>query len=82
MKRFSIADFRFWIGVPALFILALVLALLAVPRAAEAQQPAKVYWIGYLAARTCAPPETTAQHCPIKGGLSRQAEALTGDFYS
>jgi putative ABC transport system substrate-binding protein len=48
MRRFSIADFRFWIGVPALFILALALALLAVPGAAEAQQVGKVFSLGLL----------------------------------
>jgi hypothetical protein len=61
MKRFSIADFRFWIGIPALFILALAFALLAVPRAAEAQQTGKVYRIGYLGITLLVPTDRTPQ---------------------
>jgi putative ABC transport system substrate-binding protein len=71
MRRFSIADFRFSIGVPAVFILVLALALLAVPGAAEAQQPAKIYRIGFLAPDP-APAEPNPQHCPIKGSPAWQ----------
>jgi len=48
MKRFSIADFRLPIGALSLVILAL--ALLAAPFPSDAQQPAKVYRIGFLGA--------------------------------
>jgi len=68
VKRFPIADFRFWIGVPAVFIAALALGLLVAPVPSEGQQPGKVYRIGMLFATT--PPalaDTGPQHCPIKG---------------
>ena len=48
MKRFPIADFRLWIGAPAIFIVALALALLAAPLAVGAQQAGKVYRIAYV----------------------------------
>jgi putative ABC transport system substrate-binding protein len=63
MKRFAIADFRFWIAVPAILAVALAIGLLAVPRAAEAQQAGKVFSLGILsphpAPRT---PEAHARH--------------------
>jgi len=45
----------------------LAIGLLTAPFSANAQQSAKVYRIGFLAAGTYAPSETNAQHCPIKG---------------
>jgi putative ABC transport system substrate-binding protein len=56
MRRFAIADFRFWIGGPALFILALAFALLLVPCAAEAQQAGKLIRIGQLVVPAAGPP--------------------------
>jgi putative ABC transport system substrate-binding protein len=50
----------------------LTLCLLAVPLAADAQQPRKVYRIGYLSVSTGGY-ETNPQHCPIKGTPTWQA---------
>ena len=51
----------------------LALALLAAPLSSLAQQPGKVYRIGFLAVGTYAPAETNAQQCPIKGSRFWQA---------
>jgi ABC-type uncharacterized transport system substrate-binding protein len=52
----------------------LALALLAAPAPSDAQQPGKVYRIGYLGGGTPpAPANTTPQHCPIKGWSGWQA---------
>jgi putative ABC transport system substrate-binding protein len=55
VKRFSIADFRFWIGVPAVFCVALALGLLVSPPAADAQQVPKVPRVGYLGGSPSSP---------------------------
>ncbi len=51
----------------------LSLGLLAAPVLSDAQQPAKVYRIGYLGVSAPAPNDTTPQHCPIKGSPGWQA---------
>ncbi len=51
----------------------LSLGLLAAPVLSDAQQPAKVYRIGYLGVSAPAPNDTTPQHCPIKGNPNWQA---------
>ena len=52
----------------------LVLALLAVPVCSHAQQPAKVYRIGFLSGTASpAPTDTSPQNCPLKGGPIWQA---------
>jgi putative tryptophan/tyrosine transport system substrate-binding protein len=61
------------IGSAAIFAVALVVGFLVTPLAADAQQPGRVYRIGFLAAGTYAPSETNAQHCPIRGSLFWQA---------
>ena len=53
----------------ALFVLVLLLS----PLAADAQQPGKVYRIGYLGVGAPAPNDTTPQQCPIKGWSGWQA---------
>jgi ABC-type uncharacterized transport system substrate-binding protein len=50
----------------------LALALLAIPFPSDAQQPGKVYRIGYLAVGP-APTERNPQNCPIKGNPNWQA---------
>ena len=83
MKRFSIADCACpppqWgrrglpIGAPSLFILALALCLLAAPLAADAQQPGKVYRIGFYGGDMFAPTENKPpQKCPTTGGPNWQ----------
>ncbi len=72
MSRLPIADCRSWMRAPAIFILALALALLTTPLVVEAQQPGKVYRIGYLALSTGGH-ATNPQQCPIKGPPSWQA---------
>jgi putative tryptophan/tyrosine transport system substrate-binding protein len=62
VKRFSIADCRFAIGVPAIF--SVVLALLGAPVPSLAQQPGKVYRIGWFG--NPAPQDRIAQGCPTK----------------
>jgi putative ABC transport system substrate-binding protein len=54
VRQFSIADFRFWIGPTAIFIVALVLSLVVAPPLSDAQQPAKVPRIGFLGNSTAA----------------------------
>ena len=49
----------------------LALCFLVLPLAADAQQPAKVYRIGWLGLSTVGY-ETTPQHCPVKGNRSWQ----------
>jgi ABC-type uncharacterized transport system substrate-binding protein len=74
VTQFRIADFEFRIGPKAIFIVALALALLAAPLPSDAQQPGKVYRIGYLWAST--PPaaaDRTPQQCPIRGWHRWQA---------
>jgi putative ABC transport system substrate-binding protein len=55
------------------FILVFALCLLAAPVLSNAQQPAKVYRIGYLGGAAPAPEDTTPQRCPIKGSPAWQA---------
>jgi len=76
MKRFWIADCACpppqWgrrglpIGAPAVLIAALTLGLLAASLPSDAQQPGKVYRIGYLAV-SASGHETNSQRCPITG---------------
>ena len=73
MRQFRIANCEFRIGSAAIFIVALAAALLAAPFPSDAQQPTKVYRIGYLGVGAPAPNDTTAQHCPIKGDPNWQA---------
>jgi ABC-type uncharacterized transport system substrate-binding protein len=54
-------------------IVALALTLLVVPFPSDAQQPGKVYRIGYLGANAPAPNDTTPQQCPLKGNPNWQA---------
>ena len=56
MRQFRMAKFEFRIGSTALFILALALALLMVPRAAEAQPAGKVFSLGILNPHPPRPP--------------------------
>jgi ABC-type uncharacterized transport system substrate-binding protein len=58
----------------AAFSVILALALLTAPAPSHAQQPGKVYRIGYLLPDTPPPRiDTTPQHCPIQGGPIWQA---------
>jgi len=70
-------------GPGILFIVALVLGLLAAPLPSDAQQPGKVYRIGWLSNAPPAATDTTPQHCPITGNLNWQAwlEGLRGHGY-
>jgi len=72
MRRFSISDFRLRIEGLAVFLVVLALGIPAMPLAADAQQPGKVYRIGYLAVGP-APTEKNPQNCPIKGNPNWQA---------
>ena len=58
MRQLRIADFGLRIEGPAVFIAALVLALLAVPLGAEAQEPGKAYRIGTLTTSAPTAPES------------------------
>ncbi len=71
--------FRIWPR--AIFTLAFAIGLLAAPVPSHGQQPAKVYRIGWLGVTTGGY-ETNPQHCPIKGRLSWQEDALTAHSYS
>jgi putative ABC transport system substrate-binding protein len=53
--------------------MALALALLATPVPSDAQQPGRVYRIGYFGGGAPAPNDTTPRQCPIKGGPTWQA---------
>jgi len=55
------------------FIVTLALALVAAPVPSHAQQPGKVYRIGYLGINAPTPPDQTPQQCPIKGNPFWQA---------
>jgi putative ABC transport system substrate-binding protein len=57
-----------WNGPATLSILALAVGFLVTPLASDAQQPAKVYRIGFLGSSMSAPTEDThPQECPIMG---------------
>jgi len=77
MRRFWNADFGLRIDGTVGIILALAFALLAAPSPSRAQQPAKVYRIGYLAVgfRAVSPGglETDPYHCPKQAGIYWQA---------
>ena len=68
MRQFAIADCRFAIGVRAIFSVVLVLAFLAVPFASDAQQPGKIYRIGWHGITRPAATHVTPQVCFTKGG--------------
>ncbi len=73
MRQFRIADFvlRIWPG--ALFIVALALVILVTPVPSHAQQPGKVYRIGFYGGDMFAPTEDKpSQKCPTTGGPNWQ----------
>ena len=73
MRRFSIADFGLQIGATRAFIAFLVFGTLVVPPAADAQQPGKVYRIGFYGGDMFAPAENKSPHkCPTTGGPNWQ----------
>ncbi len=59
-------------GSPAMVIVTFALALLAAPLVVEAQQPGKVYRIGYLGLEQ-PPTRATSQGCPVTGDPYWQA---------
>jgi putative ABC transport system substrate-binding protein len=65
VRQYSIADCRFSIGATAIFVVAFVLALVAAPLAAEAQQPGRFHQIGFLVHRS---PEASRIE-PFRQGL-------------
>jgi putative ABC transport system substrate-binding protein len=67
------SKFELRIGSTAISVIALALALLAAPVLSDAQQPGKVYRIGFLGVAPPAATETTPQGCPIKGNPNWQA---------
>ena len=71
MKRLPAADFGLRIGSTAM--VALGLALLAVPLPTDGQQPPRVYRMGYLTTVYPAAGERTSQNCPTKGSPYWQA---------
>jgi putative ABC transport system substrate-binding protein len=74
MKQLRISDFEFRIGSTALYILAVALGLLAASMPSDAQQPGKVYRIGFLGVNAFAPTEAThPQKCPVTGAQNWQA---------
>ena len=78
MRRFAIADFRLRIEGPTIFILVLSLGVLTAPLPSDAQQPGKVYRIGFLSGNMFAPTEDAhPQKCPTTGNSNWQAW-LTG----
>ncbi len=59
---------------PTVAALSVILPLIAAPAPSDAQQPGKVYRIGYLAGgNPSAPADTTPQQCPTKGWSNWQA---------
>ena len=72
MRRLRIADCGLRIVGPAIFIVVVALGVLVIPLAAAAQQPAKVYRIGYLSSSALGH-QTNPQQCPIKGTPNWQA---------
>jgi putative tryptophan/tyrosine transport system substrate-binding protein len=65
------------IGSTAIFAVVLAAALLAAPLIAAAQQPAKVYRIGFLSAITPPDPANTSpQGCPIQGRPNGEWQAF------
>jgi len=68
MKPFRISKFEFRIELTVLFVVTLALTLLAVPLSARAQQPGKVYRIGWLGITRPAATDTNPQVCFTKGG--------------
>ncbi len=74
MKQARSSKFEVRSGARVLVILALAFSLLAAaPLAADAQQPGKVYRIGFLGGPAPAPDDTSPQQCPIKGTPNWQA---------
>jgi putative ABC transport system substrate-binding protein len=69
--RNSKFEIRNWPRAIILIVLALALYVVTVP--SHAQQPWKVYRIGYFGGSAPAPNDTTPQQCPIKGAPTWQA---------
>jgi putative ABC transport system substrate-binding protein len=73
MKQLRISDFEFRIGSTALYILAVALGLLAASMPSDAQQPGKVYRIGFYGGDMFAPTEDKPpKKCPTTGGPNWQ----------
>ncbi len=72
MRQFRIADFGLRISPGALFIVAFALSVLAAAIPSDAQQPEKVYRIGWLGI-SAGGYDTNPRHCPIKGDPYWQA---------
>ncbi len=60
-------------GPTTIFVVALALALIMPPPPSNAQQPGKVFRIGWLGVSAPAPNDTTPQQCPMKGSPNWQA---------
>ena len=78
MTRMRVASGTWRVGLAAMFVVALALGLLAAPLAAHAQQPGKVYRIGWFG--NPAPPDRTAQGCPSQGSFNWLAWPLWRAF--
>jgi putative ABC transport system substrate-binding protein len=72
MPQLHITDFRFP-GLAAAIFAMFAIGVLAVPLTSSAQQPPKVYRIGFLGNINSFPADSDQRDCPTKGSLSWQA---------
>ena len=74
MRQFRISNCELRIGLAAMFAVALAVGFLVTPLASDAQQPAKVYRIGFHGGDMFAPTEDNPpQKCPVTASRNWQA---------
>jgi len=73
MRPLRMAECGLRNGAATAFIVVLAVGLLMVPLRSDAEQPGKVYRIGWLGVNPPAATDITSQHCPIKGNPNWQA---------